>query len=69
MSNASKREILLPDEMKVTINELLMKQCEIIESLVQLNKTTLDLLSQYMNVEEYELAMARILDGDDVIIE
>lgn len=60
MSAANKRENLLP---------LIEKQSEIIESLVQLNKFTLDLLSQYTAVDEYEHMLDRIKKGDDVIIE
>lgn len=60
MSAANKRENLLP---------LIEKQSEIFESLVQLNKFTLDLLSQYTAVDEYEHMLDRIQKGDDVIIE
>lgn len=46
--------------------ELLIKQTEIIESLVKLNKITLNLLSQHIDVREYEYKMSRILNGDDI---
>lgn len=51
------------------MDELLWKQLEIIESLVALNKKTLNLLSQYINVEEYEHMLSRITEGYDVIID
>ncbi len=60
-----KRGILPPEE---DMEELVTKQLEIIESLVQLNKVTLNLLAQYMSVEEYEYLLAKITNGDDVII-
>lgn len=46
--------------------ELLVKQTEIIEALVKLNKITLNLLSQHIDVRGYEYIMSRILTGDDV---
>ena len=66
MSEASKREILLPDNLNT---ELITKLQEIIESLVSLNKLTIDVLAQYINVENYEHMMSQILSGNDVIIE
>lgn len=65
MSEANKRGTPSPD-----INlELCTKLQEIIESLTDLNKFTLNILAQYTNVEGYELMMDKILDGDDVVIE
>ena len=46
--------------------EIVNRQQEIIENLVRMNKITLDLLSQHINVEEYELTLSHILDGDDL---
>lgn len=45
----------------------MIKMIEVMEDLVKLNKTTLNLLSQYMNVEEYEEVLMKITSGDDVI--
>lgn len=45
----------------------MIKMIEVMEDLVKLNKTTLNLLSQYMNVEEYEEILMKITSGDDVI--
>ena len=71
MSEANKRENLLPyDTEGQTLNsELLNRMLEIIESLTKLNQLTIDVLSQYINIEEYERMMAKILEGNDVIIE
>ena len=71
MSEANKREILLPyDTEGQTLNsELLSRMLEIIESLTKLNQLTIDVLSQYINIDEYERMMAKILEGNDVIIE
>ena len=66
MSKASKREILLPDTLNT---ELISRLQEIIESLVKLNKLTIDILAQYINVTAYEQMMDQILSGNDVIIE
>lgn len=66
MSEASKREILLPDELNT---ELITKLQEIIESLVKLNKLTISVLAQHINITAYEHMMDQILSGDDVIIE
>ena len=66
MSDANKREILLPNELNP---ELITKLTEIIEDLVKLNKLIIDVLSQHVNVEAYERMMSHILEGDDVIIE
>lgn len=66
MSEASKREILLPDTLNT---ELISRLQEIIESLVKLNKLTIDVLAQYINVTAYEQMMDQILSGNDVIIE
>ena len=49
--------------------ELISKLWEIIESMTQLNKKTLELLAQYTDVEEYEYQLNRILEGNDVIID
>lgn len=49
------------------MEELMIKMIEVMEDLVKLNKTTLNLLSQYMNVEEYEEILMKITSGDDVI--
>lgn len=68
MSKANKRETLLP-EINDLNNELLTRMLEIIESLTKLNQLTIDVLSQYVNVENYEHMMAKILEGNDVIIE
>lgn len=45
----------------------MIKIIEVMEDLVKLNKTTLNLLSQYMNVEEYEEILTKITSGDDAI--
>ena len=66
MSEANKRETLLPDKLNT---ELIIRLQEIIESLVNLNKLTIDVLAQYINVEAYEKMMSQILSGNDVIIE
>ena len=66
MSEANKRETLLPDKLNP---ELIIRLQEIIESLVNLNKLTIDVLAQYINVETYEKMMSQILSGNDVIIE
>lgn len=64
MSRANKRGTLPPDKLSV-----LYKQSEIIESLADLNRILIDILAQHINVEEYEIMLTRILNGDDVIIE
>lgn len=64
MSRANKRGTLPPDKLSV-----LYKQSEIIESLADLNRILIDILAQHINVEEYEIMLSRILNGDDVIIE
>lgn len=64
MSEANKRGTLPPDKLSV-----LYKQSEIIESLAELSKILIDILAQHINVEEYEIMLSRILNGDDVIIE
>ncbi len=51
------------------MTELVAKLWEIVESLTELNKKTMDLLSQYTDVEEYEHDLAQILEGNDVIID
>ena len=66
MSEASKRETLLPDTLNT---ELISRLQEIIESLVKLNKLTIDVLAQYINVTAYEQMINQILSGNDVIIE
>ena len=66
MSEANKRETLLPDTLNT---ELISRFQEIIESLVKLNKLTIDVLAQYINVTAYEQMMDQILSGNDVIIE
>lgn len=60
MSEANKRENLLP---------LLDKQQEIIESLAQLCKVLLNLLSQHISVADYEHMLTKITQGDDVTID
>ena len=67
MSEASKRGTLPPDLSVIT--EIVTRQQETIESLVRLNKVTLDLLSQHINVEEYELKLSHVLEGDDLIFD
>ena len=66
MSEANKRETLLPEELNA---ELIFKLSEIIESLLRLNRLTIDVLAQYVNVEQYERMLRDISAGDDVIIE
>ena len=66
MSKANKRETLLPEELNA---ELIFKLSEIIESLLRLNRLTIDVLAQYVNVEQYERMLRDISAGDDVIIE
>jgi len=51
------------------MTELVTKLWEIVESLTELNKKTMDLLSQYTDIEEYERDLAQILEGNDVIID
>ena len=60
MSEANKRENLLP---------LVDKQQEIIESLTQLCKVLLNLLSQHVSVADYEHMLTKITQGDDVAID
>ena len=60
MSEANTRENLLP---------LLDKQQEIIESLTQLCKVLLNLLSQHVSVADYEHMLTKITQGDDVAID
>lgn len=50
------------------MDELLIKLTEIIEDLVKLNKVTINLLAQYMSVEEFEEKLKKITSGDDVIL-
>ena len=64
MSEASKRGSRPPNIN--TVLEILNRQQEIIENLVRMNRIILDLLSQHINVEEYELTLSHILDGDDL---
>lgn len=66
MSEANKRETLLPEELNA---ELIFKLSEIIESLLRLNRLTVDVLAQYTNVEQYEQMIRDISAGNDVIIE
>ena len=66
MSEANKREILLPDQLNA---ELITKLTEMIEDLVKLNRLTINVLSQHVNVESYERMMSQILNGKDVITE
>ena len=66
MSEANKRETLLPVELNI---ELINKLSEIIESLIKLNRLTVDILAQYINVEQYEQMIRDISAGNDVIIE
>ena len=47
------------------MEEIILKQQEIIESLVNLNRQTLNLLSQYMSIEDYESALVKIMQGDN----
>ena len=65
MSEANERGTLPPQ----FCIELINKQQDIIDSLVELNKLTINELAQHVNVENYELMISRILNGDDVIIE
>ena len=51
------------------MTELVTKLWEIVESLTELNKKTMDLLSQYTDIEAYERDLAQILEGNDVIID
>ena len=51
------------------MEELITKLWEIVELLTALNKKTMDILSQYTDIEEYEHEMSQILEGNDVIIE
>ena len=51
------------------MHELLTKQTEIIESLVWLDRKLLNLLSQYITIDEYESMLERVLEGMDVVIE
>lgn len=48
--------------------QIIIKQSEIIESLAKLNNTLIDLLSNYMDIEEYESKLKAIMSGDDVIV-
>lgn len=49
--------------------ELLTKQSEIIESLVWLDKKLLNLLSQYVAIDEYESMFDDVLKGMDVVMD
>ena len=48
--------------------QIIIKQSEIIESLAKLNNTLIGLLSNYMDIEEYETKLKAIMPGDDVIV-
>ena len=48
--------------------QIIIKQSEIIESLAKLNNTLIGLLSNYMDIEEYEGKLKAIMSGDDVIV-
>ena len=48
--------------------QIIIKQSEIIESLAKLNNTLIGLLSNYMDIEEYETKLKQIMAGDDVIV-
>ena len=50
------------------LEEICLKQTEIVESLTWLNKKLIELLSQYTDVEEYEHKINSILQGNDEII-
>ena len=52
MSEANKRETLLPDK----IIEIIEEQAETIEFLSLMNKQLVELLTQYMTIEELENA-------------
>ena len=65
MSAANERGIL-PPQIYV---ELINKQQDIIDSLVKLNRITVNELAQHVNVESYDQMISRILDGNDIIIE
>lgn len=49
--------------------DLLTKEIEIIESLVRFSKMIIDLLSQHVDVEEYEHMLSQITQGDDIEID
>ena len=51
-----------------TMEEIIIKQSEIIESLTWLNKKLIELLSQHTEVEEYEFKLRSILAGNEEII-
>lgn len=55
MSEANKRETLLPDKIIEIINE----QAETIEFLSLMNKQLVELLTQYMTIEELENAFLK----------
>ena len=65
MSEANERGILPPQ----VCMELISKQQDIIDSLVKLNRITVNELAQHVNVENYDQMISRILDGNDIIIE
>lgn len=60
MSEANKRGLPLED--------ICIKQTEIIESLSSLNHKIISILGQYTVVEEYEHKLNSILQGNDEII-
>ena len=48
--------------------DIVVKQSEIIQSLADLNNKLIVLLSNYMDIEEYEGKLKAIMSGDDVIV-
>lgn len=63
--SVSEQEGILP--LHENMEELMIKLVEVLEDLIKLNKITINLLAQYMNVEEYEEILTKITSGDDVI--
>ena len=70
MAGAARQRGILPLVKKGEIMyELLTKQSEIIESLVWLDKKLLNLLSQYIAIDEYESMLDDVLEGVDVVMD
>lgn len=62
------QEGVLPLTKNMELMEIIEKQSEIIERLVWLDRKLLNLLGQYMGVEEYEQKLTEILQGNDGVI-
>lgn len=56
------------EEKECPYYDAFIKQSEITQNLAELDTKLINLLSQYMNIEEYEEKLKKILRGDDVEI-